>query len=210
MAHNHFLFPDHCLIEVTTNESERSCIYVLQVPVPSKVSSHVFTCYRPLIEVPVPREVSGHVFTCYMSFDWTSCTKGSGRSCIYVIQVFWLKWLYQGKWAVMYLRVTGLLIEVPVRKKVNGHVFTCYRSFYWTVSTKGSEQSCIYVLQIFWLKCMYQRKWAVMYLRVTCLLIEVPVPREVSSHVFTCYRSFDWSACTKGSERSCIYVLQVL
>jgi hypothetical protein len=30
-----------------------------------------------------------------------------------------------------------------------------------------------------------------MYLRVTGLVIEVPVPREVNSHVFTCYRSFD-------------------
>jgi hypothetical protein len=30
-----------------------------------------------------------------------------------------------------------------------------------------------------------------MYLRVTGLLIEVTVAREVSSHVFTCFRSFD-------------------
>jgi hypothetical protein len=29
----------------------------------------------------------------------------------------------------MYLRVTGLLIEVLVRREVSGHVFTCYRSF---------------------------------------------------------------------------------
>jgi hypothetical protein len=29
----------------------------------------------------------------------------------------------------MYLRVTGLLIEVPVRREVRGHVFTCYMSF---------------------------------------------------------------------------------
>jgi hypothetical protein len=35
------------------------------------------------------------------------------------------------------------------------------------------------------------REVRVMYLRVTGLLIEVPVPREVSGHVFTCYRSFD-------------------
>ena len=68
----------------------------------------------------------------------------------------------------MYLRVTGLLIEVPVRREVR-----------------------------------------VMYLRVTGLLIQVPVPREVSGHAFVCYRSFDGSVCTKGSERSYIYVLQV-
>jgi hypothetical protein len=30
-----------------------------------------------------------------------------------------------------------------------------------------------------------------MYLRATGLLIEVPVPGEMSGHVFTCYRSFD-------------------
>jgi hypothetical protein len=29
----------------------------------------------------------------------------------------------------MYLRVTGLLIVVPVSKEVSGHVFTCYMSF---------------------------------------------------------------------------------
>jgi hypothetical protein len=28
-------------------------------------------------------------------------------------------------------------------------------------------------------------------LRVTVLLIELTVPREVSGHVFACYRSFD-------------------
>jgi hypothetical protein len=162
-----------------------------------------------LIVVPVSKEVSGHVFTCYMSFAWSACTKGCEWSCIYVLQVFWLKCLFQGKWAVMYLRVTGLLIEVPVRREVSGHVFTCYRSFDWSACTKGGEQSCIYVLQVFWLKWLYQGKWTVMYLRLTGLLIEVPVPREVSGHVFKCYMSFDWSACTKGSERSCIYVLHV-
>jgi hypothetical protein len=72
-----------------------------------------------LIEVHVPREVSGHVFTCYRSFDWSAYTKGSERSCIYVLQVFWLKCLYQGKWTVMYLRVTGLLIEVTVPRVVS-------------------------------------------------------------------------------------------
>ena len=144
-----------------------------------------------LIELPVPREVSGHVLPCYSSFDWIDCTKGSERSCICVLQVFWLKCLYQGKWAVMYLRVTGLLIEVPVPREVSGHVFTCYMSFDWSDCTKGSERSCIYVLQVFWLKCLYQGKWTVMHLRNTGLLIDVTVPMVVSGHVFTCYRSFD-------------------
>jgi hypothetical protein len=36
-----------------------------------------------------------------------------------------------------------------------------------------------------------RREVRVMYLRVTGLLIQVPVPREVSGHVFVCYRSFD-------------------
>jgi hypothetical protein len=31
--------------------------------------------------------------------------------------------------AVMYLRVTGLLMEVPVPREVSAHVFRCYRSF---------------------------------------------------------------------------------
>jgi hypothetical protein len=35
------------------------------------------------------------------------------------------------------------------------------------------------------------REVRVMYLRVSCLLIEVAVLREVIGHVFTCYRSFD-------------------
>jgi hypothetical protein len=29
----------------------------------------------------------------------------------------------------MYLRVTGLLIKVTVRREVSGHVFPCYSSF---------------------------------------------------------------------------------
>jgi hypothetical protein len=202
---------------------------LIEVPVPREVSGHVFKYYMSfdwsacskvsehsciyvlqVFWLKCLYQVSGHVFTCYRSFDWSACTKGSERSCIYVLQVFWLKWLYQGKWAVMYLRVTGLLIEVTVPREVSGHVLTYYMSFDWSACTKGSEWSCIYVLHVFWLKWLYQGMWAVMYLRATGLLIEVPVPREVSSHVFTCYRSFDWSACTKGSERSCIYVLQVL
>jgi hypothetical protein len=35
------------------------------------------------------------------------------------------------------------------------------------------------------------REVRVMYLRVTCLLIEVTVPREMTGHVFMCYRTFD-------------------
>jgi hypothetical protein len=234
MAHNHFLFPDHCLIEVTTNESERSCIYVLQViwlkclyrvkwaVMYLRVTGLWLKCLYPgkwavmylrvtclLIELHVPREVGGHVFTWYRSFDWSDCTKGSEQSCIYVLQVFWLKCLYERKWTVMYLRVTGLFIELSVPREVNSPVFTCYRSFDWSACTKGSERSCIYALHVFWLKCLFQGKWAVMYLRVTGLLIEVPVRREVSGHVFTCYRSCNWSTCTKGGEQSCIYVLQV-
>jgi hypothetical protein len=177
MAHNHFLFPDHCLIEVTTNESERSCIYVLQV-------------------------------------IWLKCLYRVKWAVMYLrVTGLWLKCLYPGKWAVMYLRVTCLLIELHVPREVGGHVFTWYRSFDWSDCTKGSEQSCIYVLQVFLLKCLCERKWTVLYLRVTdllivevhvpkevsghvlrvtVLLIELTVPREVSGHVFACYRSFDW------------------
>ena len=160
-----------------------------------------------LIELPVPREVSGHVFACYRSFDWSACTRGNERSCIYVLQVFWLKYLYQGKWAVMYLRVTCLLIEVTVPREVTGHVFMCYRTFDWSACTKWA----VMYLRVTGLliEVPVRREVRVMYLRVTGLLIQVPVPREVSGHVFVCYRSFDWSSCTKGSERSCIYVLQV-
>jgi hypothetical protein len=215
-----------------TEGSEQSCIYVLQVfwlrcLYPGKCAVMYLRVTGLLIKLHVPREVSGHVFTCYRSFDWSDCSKGSEQSCIYVFQVFWLKYLYEGKWAVMYLCVTGLLMEVSAPREVSGHIFTCYRSFDWSACTKGSERSCIYVLHVFWLKCLYpgkwgsciyvlqvfwlkflyQGKWAVMYLRVTGLLIEVPVPREVRGHVFTCYRSFDWSAWTKESERSYIYVL---
>jgi hypothetical protein len=35
------------------------------------------------------------------------------------------------------------------------------------------------------------REVRVMYLCVTGLLMEVSAPREVSGHIFTCYRSFD-------------------
>jgi hypothetical protein len=140
---------------------------LIEVPVPREVSGHVLRVTCLLIEVTVPREVSGHVFTCYRSFDWSDFTKGSEWSCIYVLQVFWLKCMYQGKWAVMYLRATGLLIEVPVPREVSGHVFTCYMSFDWSACTKGCERSCIYVLHVFWLKWLYQGKWAVVYLHVT-------------------------------------------
>ena len=173
------------------------------------MSSHVFTCYRSFDWNACTKGSEGHVFTCYMSFDWSDCTKGNDRSCIYVLQDFWLKCLYEGKWEVMYLRVTGLLMEVPAPRKVSGHIFTCYRSFDWSACTKGSERSCTSVLRFFWLNWLYQGKWVVMYLRVTDLLVKVTVRREVCGHVFPCYSSFDWIACTKGSDRSCIYVLHV-
>jgi hypothetical protein len=103
----------------------------------------------------------------------------------------------------MYLRVTGLLIEVHVPREVSGHVFTCYRSFtsskcgginlgFWAQNFSLSEtmQSTEFSTKISSIFSQASIKTS-MYLRVTCLLIEVHVRREVSGHVFTCYMSFD-------------------
>jgi hypothetical protein len=131
------------------------------------------------------------------------CTKGSERSCIYVLQFFWLNCLYQGKRAVMYFRVTVLLIELPVPREVSGHVFACYRSFDWSACTNGSERSCIYVLQVFWLKYLYQGKWAVMYYINTWPVTSLGTVTSIKRHATRKYMTSHFPWYRQSNQKTC-------
>ena len=85
-----------CVMDIVTKsilsqESERSCICVLEGSLPSQESERSWIC---VLEISLPslyqaRKVNGHVFVCYR-YRFQACTK-------------------PGKWSVMYLCVIGIV-----------------------------------------------------------------------------------------------------